>query len=315
MKDAMAQLDRDHASRQLERIKARGPVILVTWLLLGATALGVAWLAQQGHQPRAIVAGVAGLLVAAAWHLAAQLVAEWDRSVVLRLGHFHSVRGPGFFGIVPIIDRVARVIDMRVRTTAFYGESMLTRDTVPVDVDAIAFWRVWDARKAMLEVESYYQAIVLAVQTALRDIVGLHSLAEILSEREKIGATLQKVLEEKMQAWGMTVGSIEIRDILIPDTLKDALSKQAQAERERQSRAILGEAEMEIAQKFAAAAKGYLDNPVALQLRAMNILYEGLRAGGSMILVPCSILDTMNLGGAAQARPEQAAAGARPKLG
>jgi regulator of protease activity HflC (stomatin/prohibitin superfamily) len=166
-----------------------------------------------------------------------------------------------------------------------------------------------------LEVESYYRAIVLAVQTALRDIVGLHTLAEVLSEREKIGATLQRVLQQKMEAWGMSVNSIEIRDILIPETLKDALSKQAQAERERQSRTILGEAEMEIAEKFAQAAKAYGD-PVALQLRAMNILYEGLRAGGSMVLVPSSVLDTMNLGGVigmAQARRNQTPAPAEPK--
>jgi regulator of protease activity HflC (stomatin/prohibitin superfamily) len=225
------------------------------------------------------------------------LLAEWDRALVLRMGHFHSVRGPGFYMIVPIIDSVSRILDMRVRTTSFYSESMLTKDTVPVNVDAIAFWYVWDSKKAILEVESYYQAIVQAVQTALRDIVGIHTLAEILSERDKIGETLQRVLAEKMQAWGISVNSIEMRDIVIPENLKDALSKQAQAERERQSRTILGEAEMEIAQKFADASKPYLDNPVALQLRAMNILYEGLRAGGSLILVPSSVLDTMNLGG------------------
>jgi uncharacterized membrane protein YqiK len=207
------------------------------------------------------------------------------------------VKGPGFFAMLPLIDSIARVIDMRVRTTAFYSESALTKDTVPVDVDAIAFWHVWDSQKAVLELENYYQAIALAVQTALRDIVGTHSLAEVLSERDKIGQTLQKVIAEKTEAWGLTVTSIEIREITIPETLKDALSKQAQAERERQSRTILGDAELEISRKFAEAAKGYLENPVALQLRAMNILYEGLRAGTSMIIVPSSVLDTMNLGG------------------
>ena len=176
---------------------------------------------------------------------------------------------------------------------------MLTKDTVPVDLDAIAFWHVWDSKKSVLEVENYYQAIVLAVQTALRDIVGVHTLAEILSEREMIAQTLQKVLEVKTECWGITVNSIEIRDITIPEKLKDALSKQAQAERERQSRVILGQAEMEIAQKFAEAAKGYVDNPIALQLRAMNIVYEGIRAGSSLMLVPSTVLDTMNLGGLA----------------
>lgn len=201
--------------------------------------------------------------------------------------------------IAPIIDRVTRVVDMRVRTTTFYSEAMLTSDTVPVNIDAIAFWHVWDSQKAMLEVESYYQAIALAVQTALRDIVGVHSLAEILAERDKMGQTLQKVLEAKTEAWGISVSSIEIRDIAIPEGLKDALSKQAQAERERQARTILGQAEMDIAQKFAEASKGYLENPVALQLRAMNIVYEGIRAGGSLMLVPSTVLDTMNLGGLA----------------
>ena len=252
---------------------------------------------------------ILGVVVAVLWSLSAQLLLEWDRAVILRLGHFRSVGGPGFFRIIPIIESVTRVVDMRVRTTPFYGEDMLTKDTVPVDLDAIAFWHVWDSKKAVLEVENYYQAIVLAVQTALRDIVGVHTLAEILSEREMIAQTLQKVLETKTEAWGITVNSIEIRDITIPDTLKDALSKQAQAERKRQSRVILGQAEMEIAEKFAEAAKGYLDNPIALQLRAMNIVYEGIRSGSSLMLVPSTVLDTMNLGGLAalggakQARP------------
>ena len=188
---------------------------------------------------------------------------------------------------------------MRTRTTPFFAESILTKDTVPIQVDAIAFWHVWDSKKAVLEVENYYQAITMAIQTALRDIIGVHSLAEILAEREKISHTLQQVLESKAQAWGLHVNSIEIRDIMIPDNLKDALSKQAQAERELQARTILGQAEMDIAQKFAEASKGYVDNPVALQLRAMNIVYEGLKAGSSIMLVPSTVLDTMNLGSVA----------------
>ena len=254
-------------------------------------------LANAGSVPAGVVVAALGILLAIVWSKSAQLLAEWDRAIVLRLGRFHMIGGPGFFAILPVIDSVARVVDMRVRTTDFYGESMLTRDTVPVDVDAIAFWHVWDPQKAVLEVESYYQAIMLAVQTALRDIVGVNTLAELLSDREKIARTLQEVIAEKAQAWGITVNSIEVRDISIPENLRDALSKQAQAEREKQSRVILGDAEVEIAHKFEEAAKGYLDNPVALQLRAMNILYEGLRAGGSMILVPSATLDVMNLGG------------------
>ena len=297
MQDTMAQLDREHGSRQLQRMKTRAAVTLVGVVAGLASAGAGLLLGGAGRIPAGIAVAVLGTILAVGWTLSAQLLAEWDRAVVLRLGRFRSVKGPGLFMVIPVVDSLTRVVDMRTRTTDFYGESMLTRDTVPVDVDAIAFWHVWDAQKAVLEVESYYQAIVLAVQTALRDIVGINTLAEILSERHKIAETLQEVIAEKAQAWGITVTSIEVRDISIPADLRDALSKQAQAEREKQSRVILGDAELEIAQKFSEAAKGYLDNPVALQLRAMNILYEGLRAGGSIILVPSSVLDTMNLGG------------------
>jgi regulator of protease activity HflC (stomatin/prohibitin superfamily) len=299
MNDALAQLEEEHKERQMQRFKTRAPLTLVGVLVVAVGVAAGYFLISARHQSSGVTAIVAGVLLAMTWLASMQLLSEWDRGVILRLGRFRAVRGPGFFAIVPVVDRVARLVDMRVRTTTFYSESMLTKDTVPVDVDAIAFWHVWDSQKAMLEVESYYHAITLAAQTALRDIVGVHSLAEILAEREKMGASLQKVLEAKTEAWGISVTSIEIRDIKIPDTLKDALSKQAQAERERQSRIILGEAEMEIARKFAEAAKDYADNPVALQLRAMNIVYEGIRAGGSLMLVPSSVLDTMNLGGLA----------------
>jgi regulator of protease activity HflC (stomatin/prohibitin superfamily) len=319
MSDPLAQLEEEHAEREARRLKTKAPVHLITVLIvIGAIAAGAVLFRAQ-HVAAAIVAGIAGLIVAALWAVSAHLLAEWDRAIVLRLGHFRAVRGPGFFMIVPVIDSVARVVDMRVRTTSFRSEEMLTSDTVPVAIDAIAFWHVWDSQKALLEVESYYQAITLAVQTALRDIVGVHSLAELLAERDKMGRTLQEVLEAKTEAWGISVTSIEIRDIAIPEKLKDALSKQAQAERERQARTILGQAEMEIAQKFAEASKGYLDNPVALQLRAMNIVYEGIRAGGSLMLVPSSVLDTMNLGGLAAlgtqympARPQPPAADTPP---
>lgn len=298
--DSLSSLHQEHASRQLQRIKYRAPILFVSGLItLAGVILGL-WHLQKHHETIGIGCIVGGLVVSFLWSKSAQLLAEWDRAVVLRLGRFQSVRGPGFFMIIPILDSVARVVDMRVRTTAFYSDAIITRDTVPVGVDAIAFWHIWDSKKAVLELESYYQAIVLATQTALRDIVGVHSLAEILSERDKIGRTLQEVLQEKTEAWGITVNSTEIRDIAIPENLRDALSKQAQAERERQARTILGQAEQEIAQKFMEAAKSYQDNPVALQLRAMNILYEGMRSSSSTImLVPSSTLDTMNLGGLA----------------
>lgn len=307
MINPMEQLRREHAARQVQRLKMRLPVTLVTVAVSAAGIFLAIYLASGAHSGLGVAVGVSGAVLAALWYLSAQLLGEWDRAVVLRLGRFHRVRGPGFFMIVPILQSTARVVDMRIRTTSFYGESMLTKDTVPVEVDAIAFWHVWDAQKAVLEVERYYQAITMTVQTALRDIVGVHMLAEILAEREQIGQRLQKVLAAKVEAWGINVNSIEIRDIMIPDNLKDALSKQAQAERERQARTILGQAEIEIAEKYADASKGYLDNPIALQLRAMNIIYEGLRAGNSIMLVPASVLDTMNLGSfAAMGVAEQA---------
>jgi SPFH domain / Band 7 family len=299
MYDAMTQLNKDHAVRQIQRIKTRAPITLFTVLIIAGTIIGGLFFVRADKVVAAVATFISGFIVAALWSLSAHLLAEWDKALVLRLGRFRSVRGPGFFMIIPILESVIRVVDMRVRTTTFYSEAMLTSDTVPVNIDAIAFWHVWDSQKALLEVESYYQAISLAVQTALRDIVGIHSLAEILSDREKVAKTLQKVLEAKTEAWGISVTSIEIRDIAIPENLKDVLSKQAQAERERQARGILGTAEMEIAEKFAMASKGYQDNPVALQLRAMNIVYEGIRAGGSLMIVPSSVLDTMNLGGMA----------------
>ncbi len=298
--DTMEQLNKEHEARQLARVKIKAPLILLGLLLAAAGIVpGILSFLIWGNIVWGVVFCACGIAASSLWSMTAQLLAEWDRAVVLRMGRFHSVRGPGFFMVMPIIDNVARIIDMRVRTTDFYSESMLTRDTVPVQVDAVAFWHVWDSKKAILEVESYYQAMVLAVQTALRDIVGIFALDEVLAEREKIAETLKTVLKEKSENWGINVNSIEIRDVSIPENLKDALSKQAQAERERLSRTILGQAELEIGEKFLEASKAYHDNPVALQLRAMNILYEGLRSGGSIMLIPSSTLDTMNLGGLA----------------
>jgi regulator of protease activity HflC (stomatin/prohibitin superfamily) len=238
---------------------------------------------------------------------------QWDRAVVLRLGRFHALKGPGWFGLVPFLDRVARYVDMRIRATEFFSESTLTRDTVPVRVDAICFWLVWDARKAVLEVENYYRAIALSTQTALRDTIGTHTLQDMLTRREALGKALQEVLDRKTNPWGITVQSVEIRDVIIPENLQHAMSKQAQAERERQARIILGTAETEIASKFVEAARPYENNPVAVHLRAMNMLYEGLKEKGSIIIVPSSAVETMGLGAlggtAALARNNGAAPG------
>jgi regulator of protease activity HflC (stomatin/prohibitin superfamily) len=221
---------------------------------------------------------------------------QWERAIVLRLGKFQGLKGPGPFFIIPIIESVVRSVDMRIRSTDFSSESTLTNDTVPVNVDAICFWMVWDAKKAILEVENFYQAIVLSAQTALRDIIGTHQLSELLTHREKLGRRLQEILDEKTNPWGITVQSVEIRDIILPRDLEDAMSKEAQAERERHARIILGTAEVEIAEKFAQAAKQYESNPGAMHLRGMNMLFEGLKEKGSMIIVPSSALETMNLG-------------------
>jgi uncharacterized membrane protein YqiK len=221
---------------------------------------------------------------------------QWERAIVLRLGKFKSLKGPGPFFIIPIIENVVQSVDMRIRSTDFSSESTLTKDTVPVNVDAICFWMVWDAKKAILEVKNFYMAIVLSAQTVMRDIIGTHQLSELLTHREKLGKRLQEILDEKTNPWGITVQSVEIRDIILPKDLEDAMSKEAQAERERHARIILGTAEVEIAEKFADAAKQYESNPGAMHLRGMNMLFEGLKEKGSMIIVPSSALETMNLG-------------------
>ena len=221
---------------------------------------------------------------------------QWERAVILRLGKFRGLKGPGPFFIIPIIESIVRSVDMRIRSTDFSSESTLTKDTVPVNVDAICFWMVWDAKKAILEVENFYMAIILSAQTALRDIIGTHQLSELLTHREKLGKRLQEILDEKTNPWGITIQSVEIRDIILPKDLEDAMSKEAQAERERHARVILGTAETEIAEKFVQAAKQYESNPGAMHLRGMNMLFEGLKEKGSMIIVPSSALETMNLG-------------------
>ena len=228
---------------------------------------------------------------------ALKVASQWEKAVVLRLGKFHALRGPGVFWIIPIIDSIASWIDHRVMVTPFSAEKTLTKDTVPVDVDAVLFWVVWDAEKAALEVKDYQNAIAWAAQTALRDIIGRMMLADILVGRSAIDEELQRIIDERTTPWGVTVNSVEIRDIVIPQDLEDAMSRQAQAERERQARVILGESEKQIAASFSEASQAYINNPTALHLRAMNMLFEGLKEKGALVIVPSSAIDTMNLGG------------------
>jgi len=227
---------------------------------------------------------------------ALKVASQWEKAVVLRLGKFSGLKGPGAFWIIPIIDTIPSWIDHRVMVTAFSAERTLTRDTVPVDVDAVLFWLVWDAEKAALEVKDYESAISWASQTALREIIGQMTLADILVGRSKMDSDLQKTIDERTTPWGITVQSVEIRDIIIPQDLEDAMSREAQAERERQARVILGESEKQIAASFSEASQAYADNPTALHLRAMNMLFEGLKEKGALVIVPSSVVDTMNLG-------------------
>ena len=228
---------------------------------------------------------------------ALKVAAQWEKVIVLRLGKFTGLRGPGLFWIIPIVDSATTWIDHRVMVTPFAAQKTLTKDTVPVDVDAVLFWVVWDAEKAALEVEDYRAAVDWAAQTALRDIIGKKMLADILIGRSAIDKELQAVIDERTTPWGVTVQSVEIRDIVIPQDLENAMSRQAQAERERQSRVILGESELQIAESFADASKAYVNNPTALHLRAMNMLFEGLKEKGALVIVPSSAVDSMNLGG------------------
>jgi regulator of protease activity HflC (stomatin/prohibitin superfamily) len=251
------------------------------------------------HAADAIIAAWVIVFILLGFHIlfALKVAQQWEKAVVLRLGKFHGLRGPGMFWMVPIVDSTTTWIDHRVMVTPFNAEKTLTKDTVPVDVDAVLFWAIWDAEKAALEVQDYRGAISWAAQTALREIIGQMSLADILVGRAAMDADLQKIIDERTTPWGISVQSVEIRDVIIPQGLEDAMSQQAQAERERQSRVILGEAEMQVAGSFAEASKAYVDNPTALHLRAMNMLFEGLKEKGALVIVPSSAVDTMNLGG------------------
>ncbi|WP_320129964.1 slipin family protein [uncultured Sphaerochaeta sp.] len=259
-------------------------LIIFLWLyVLGSFGLAL--------YPMAICASL-GLLLSSS----IQLIYQWDKVIVLRLGKFRKVHGSGLFFLIPIVDRIAESIDMRIRATDFSAEKTLTSDTVPVHVDALAFWMIWDAKKAVLEVEDYTEAVILSAQTALRDSIGKHELSSLLSEREELGKEIQTALDTKINPWGVSILSVEITDIIIPKELENSLSKQAQAEREKQSRVILGAAEVEIAKKFTEAAAVYANDPIALQLRSMNMIYEGIRENNSMMLIPASILDHMDMG-------------------
>ena len=263
--------------------------LLITLIMLGWVSI-FAWLGA-GYIPIAsIITG--GLLLSPCF----QMAQHWEKSIILRFGRFSRMKGPGIFFILPIIERAGHFIDTRIRSTDFSAETNLTKDTVPVHVDAIAFWMIWDPRKAVLELQNFMDAVILSAQTALRDAIGKHELSTLLSERDQLGKEIQEILTIKTNPWGITILSIEIRDIIIPKELESAMSKKAQAERERQSRVILGTAEIEISEKFEKASRLYKDNPTALHLRAMNMIYDGLQKNGSIILLPSNAIETMSLG-------------------
>jgi len=267
---------------------------LLIWLV---SAVGTILLSFSASETWAIGFMLVTLLVGFYVLFSLKVAKQWEKAVVLRFGKFAGLRGPGMFWIIPIIDAATAWIDHRVIVTSFSAEKTLTKDTVPVDVDAVLFWVVWDAEKAALEVKDYQAAISWSAQTALRDIIGRMMLADILVGRSAIDEELQHIIDERTTPWGITVQSVEIRDIVIPQVLEDAMSRQAQAERERQARVILGESEKQIAASFAEASQAYIHNPTALHLRAMNMLFEGLKEKGALVIVPSSAVDTMNLGG------------------
>ena len=270
-----------------------GMNVVAVAILLAAIAIGGAVSALLWNPIPIIVTTLVGLLLAPSPKIAQQ----WERAIVLRFGRYVGLRGPGLFWIVPFIDRVSSVIDQRTIATGFAAEQTLTADTVPVNVDAVLFWMVHDAEKAALEVQDFGRAVAWASQTALRDIIGRTTLAELLRGRDRVQNELQKLIDERSNPWGVTVSSVEMRDVVIPGALQDAMSRQAQAEREKQARIILGQAELEIAASFAEAAKSYHDNPTALHLRAMNMLYEGLKEKGALMLIPSSAVESMGMGG------------------
>lgn len=277
----------------MPRIQVQGMNGVAVLLFVSCVLAGIAGM-QALHQPWPIFSGV---LVGLYFLFAIKIVRQWEKVAVLRLGRYVGLRGPGLCHIVPIFETLSPYVDQRVRVASVSAESTLTRDTVPVNVDAIVFWMVWNAEKCILEVENFVEAITMSAQTALRESIGRHELGQMITERETLGRELQRILDEKTNPWGITVQSVEIRDVRIPQGLEDAMSRQAQAERERQARNTLGQAETEIADKFAQAAAIYKNDPTALHLRAMNMLYEAIKERGSMVIVPSSVVETMGLGG------------------
>ncbi len=288
-------LDKNKASKDDQHIPPIAGTLFVVFLLVAILGAVIG----DGQYSDILIGGWVGLwmLVGIYFLFSLKVASQWEKAVVLRLGKFNGLKGPGVFWLIPVIDAATAWIDHRVMVTSFSAEKTLTKDTVPVDVDAVLFWVVWDAEKAALEVKDYQSAISWAAQTALREIIGQMTLADILVGRAKMDEELQKIIDERSTPWGVTVQSVEIRDVVIPQVLEDAMSRQAQAERERQARVILGESEKQIAQSFSEASQAYIDNPTALHLRAMNMLFEGLKEKGAMVIVPSSAVDTMNLGG------------------
>lgn len=281
-------------------MKTRSSFSVLIFFVILAIGIALAYASYDVQDSTgAIWVGAISFLVALIVSSAIKIADQWEKAVVLRLGRFYSLKGPGLFFIIPVIDTVAYWIDIRVITTSFTAEKTLTKDTVPVDVDAVLFWKVLDAKKAALEIAEYKSAINWASQTALRDVIGKTMLSEMLEGRDKMSNTLQKIIDERTEPWGINVISVEVKDVLIPSSLQDAMSMQAQAERERQARVILGDSERQVAEKFGEAAKTYVNNPTALHLRAMNMLYEGLKTNSTIVIVPSSALETMQLGGLA----------------
>ena len=300
-KEQKEQKEKDPRQTQLEA-KLVNPVSLTLFFMILVVSIMIGIVLDTTTDVQVWVVAVViigGSLIGLYFMFALKIADQWEKAIVLRLGRFRGLQGPGLFWIVPIVDRISAWIDHRVMVTPFTAERTLTKDTVPVDVDAVLFWLVWDAEKAALEVEDYQAAISWAAQTALREIIGKMDLAVILVGREKMDADLQRIIDARTTPWGITVQSVEIRDIVIPEALEDAMSRQAQAERERQARVILGESEKQIAESFRQASLAYIDNPTALHLRAMNMLFEGLQERGALIIVPSSAVETMNLGGIA----------------
>jgi regulator of protease activity HflC (stomatin/prohibitin superfamily) len=298
------------ARRSEEAVRLSSPRtnVIAVAVLIACTLAGVGLMVNTGNPLLPVGMVVVGLILMQSPKVASQ----WERGVLLRLGRFTGLRGPGLFWVVPFIDSVTAWVDQRTITTSFAAEQTLTSDTVPVNVDAVLFWMVHDVQKAALEVQDYAQAVSWAAQTALRDIIGRTTLADLLRGRERIESELQHLIDQRSNPWGVTVSSVEMRDVVIPGALQDAMSREAQAAREKQARIILGQAELEIAHSFQEAAKSYHDNPTALHLRAMNMLYEGLKEKGALMLIPSSAVESMGMGGmlgAAALRQEKLAGG------